>query len=194
MVFKHVVNHLVVGSSCVGITFPLGNIEYCQVSGNVIEYQLGWTDRARFSNNKNINSSYVDSNILTHSSPRSHIWTFIVGAHKNNKQNYCPCTSKDSRNAPSFVGNDYYCESGCPISPLVLGKFYTNDPLWDGHSSGWMIYHDIYQACKSNTLICRCNIVVLNTIAFCLRNVYWDRFHLVLRYCLLMTVSRSAVT
>ena len=84
------------GSSCVGITFPLGNIKYCQVSGNVIEYQLGWTDRARFSNNKNINSSYVDSNILTHGSPRSHIWTFIVGAHENNKQNYCPCTSKDS--------------------------------------------------------------------------------------------------
>ena len=62
------------------------------------------------------------------------------------------------------------------------------------YSSGWMIYHVIYQVYKSNTLICHCNIVVFNTIAFCLHNVYWDRFHSVLRYCLVMTVSRSAVT
>ena len=59
---------------------------------------------------------------------------------------------------------------------------------------GWMIYHDIYEVYKSNTLICRCNIVVLNTIASCLHNMYWNRFHSVLRHCLLMRVSRSAVT
>ena len=35
----------------------------------------------------------------------------------------------------SFVDNDYYCESGSPNYP-VLGKFYTNDPLWDGHQCG----------------------------------------------------------
>ena len=50
------------------------------------------------------------------------------------------------------------------------------------YSSGWMIYHVIYQMYKSNTLICHCNIVVLNTIASCLHNVYWDRFHSVLTH------------
>ena len=122
--------------SCVGITFPSGNIEYSQVCGKVIGYQVGWPDAAYYSNKKNIDSNYVDGILLTHGSPRSHIWTFIVGAHENDKWSHCPCASKDSRNPPPFVGNDYYCESGCPTSPPVVGKFYTNDPLWDGHQCG----------------------------------------------------------
>ena len=115
--------------SCVGIAFPSGNIEYSQVCGKVIGYQVGWPDAAYYSNKKNIDSNYVDGILLTHGSPRSHIWTFIVGAHENDKWSHCPCASKDSRNPPPFVGNDYYCESGCPTSPPVVGKFYTNDPL-----------------------------------------------------------------
>ena len=123
------------GGSCVGITFPSGNIEYSQVCGKVIRYQVGWPDGAVFSNNKNIDSNYVDGILLTHGNPRSHIWTFIVGAQENNQWSYCPCGSIDSRNPPPFVGNDYYCESGNPNYPVV-GKFYTNDPLWDGHQCG----------------------------------------------------------
>ena len=123
------------GGSCAGITFPSGNIEYSQVCGKVIGYQVGWPDGAHFSNNKNIDSNYVDGILLTHGNPRSHIWTFIVGAQENNQWSFCPCGSKDSRNPPPFVGNDYYCESGNPNYPVV-GKFYANDPLWDGHQCG----------------------------------------------------------
>ena len=123
------------GGSCAGITFSSGNIKYSQVCGKVIGYQVGWPDGAHFSNNKNIDSNYVDGILLTHGNPRSHIWTFIVGPQENNKWSYCPCGSIDSRNPPPFVGNDYYCESGNPNYPVV-GKFYTNDPLWDGHQCG----------------------------------------------------------
>ena len=123
------------GGSCVGITFPSGNIEYSQVCGKVIGYQVGWPDGAHFSNNENIDSNYVDGILLTHGNPHSHIWTFIVGSLENNKKSHCPCASIEPSNPPSFVGNDYYCESGCPNYPVV-GKFYANDPLWDGHQCG----------------------------------------------------------
>ena len=122
--------------SCVGTTFPSENIEYCQVCGKVIGYQVGWPDGAYYSNNKDIDSIYVDGISLTHGNPRSHIWTFIVGSQENKSQSYCPCASIDARDPPRFVDNDYYCESGCPTPPPVVGKFYHNDPLWDGHQCG----------------------------------------------------------
>ena len=133
------------GGSCAGIKFPSRNIKYSQVCGKVIGYQVGWPDGAHYSNNKNIDSIYVDGILLTHGNPRSHIWTFIVGTKENDKRSYCPCGSIDSRNPPPFVGNDYYCESGCPTSPVV-GKFYTDDPLWDGHQCG-----SIETACCNRT-------------------------------------------
>ena len=133
------------GGSCAGITFSSGNIKYSQVCGKVIGYQVGWPDGAHFSNNKSIDSNYADGILLTHGNPRSHIWTFIVGAQENNQWSFCPCASKDSRNPPPFVGNDYYCESGNPNYPVV-GKFYTNDPLWDGHQCG-----NIETACCQRT-------------------------------------------
>ena len=120
------------GGSCVGITFPSGNIEYSQVCGKVIGYQVGHTDGAHHTNN--INSPYCDGISLTHGNPRSHIWTFICGTTKK-LNSRCPCGSNDPRTPPSFVGSDYYCESGSPNS-FVGGKFYSNDPLWDGHQCG----------------------------------------------------------
>ena len=45
------------GGSCVGIAFPSGNIEYCQVCGNVIGYQCYSPDGPH---NNNINGVYID--------------------------------------------------------------------------------------------------------------------------------------
>ena len=98
------------GGSCVGMTFPSGNIEYCQVCGKVIRYQLGFPDGA-YSTGININSHYCDGIGLTHGNPRSHIWTFICGSTDSYLYSCCPCGSKDPRTPPSFVGSDYYCES-----------------------------------------------------------------------------------
>ena len=36
---------------------------------------------------------------------------------------------------PSFVGSDYYCESGCPDS-YEHSTIYANDVLWDGEQCG----------------------------------------------------------
>ena len=122
------------GGSCVGITFPSGNVKYSQVCGKVIGYQVGHPDGA-YHSISNINSYYCDGISLTHGSPRRHIWTFIVGSTDNGFKSHCPCSSKQPQTPPSFVGSDYYCESGCPNHP-VFGKFYPNDPLWDGHQCG----------------------------------------------------------
>ena len=38
---------------------------------------------------------------------------------------------------PSFIGNDYFCESGNPDpNGKVPVKFYASDPLWDGKGCG----------------------------------------------------------
>ena len=44
----------------------------------------------------------------------------------------CPCNN-GSAVSSSYVGNDYYCESGLNAPP-VSGIFYADDPLWDGQN------------------------------------------------------------
>ena len=125
------------GGSCVGITFPSGNIEYSQVCGKVIGYQVGASDGARTrTNNINSRSFYADGVTLTHGNPRNHIWTFMVGQAENVDFSRCPCGTPNPPTSPSFVGGDYFCESGNFDSFYTHGKFYPNDPLWDGHQCG----------------------------------------------------------
>ena len=46
-----------------------------------------------------------------------------------------PCVNRNDVPAPpSFVGSDYYCESGLPIGQHWSGGLYANDPLWDGEN------------------------------------------------------------
>ena len=119
------------GGSCVGITFPSGNIEYSQVCGKVIGYQVGSSNGPIGSD---INGHYIDGNSLTHGSPRRHIWSFIGGLHENHYPSRCPCGTSGAISAPIFVGTDYYCESGNPN--VQDNKFYSTDPLWDGQGCG----------------------------------------------------------
>ena len=117
--------------SCVGITFPSGNIEYCQVCGKVIGYQVGSPNGPVGSD---INGYYIDGISLTHGSPRKHIWSFIGGLRENHNPSRCPCGTSGSITAPSFVDTNYYCESGNPN--IQDNKYYSTDPLWDGQGCG----------------------------------------------------------
>ena len=128
--------------SCVGKIFSSSGIEYSQVCGKVIGYQVGYTDAAgkRANNIKNnINTYYVDGVSLTHGNPREHIWTLMSGENDRNinRYNTCPCGSVVPYPAPSFVGSDYYCESGYQdIHHPTPGELYSSDPLWDGKDCG----------------------------------------------------------
>ena len=124
--------------SCVGTIFSSSGIKYSQVCGKVIGYQVGWPDGSRRSDSNiknNINTYYVDGVSLTHGNPKKHIWSLICGTDGDDSTN-CPCASHGTQPVPSFVGPDYYCESGFTGSQPVSGKFYSSDRLWDGKYCG----------------------------------------------------------
>ena len=43
--------------------------------------------------------------------------------------NNCPCTAPKTN---SFVGSNYYCESGINSGAFGAAVYYLSDPLWDG--------------------------------------------------------------
>lgn len=134
------------GPGCGAIVFPSHKLQYSKVCGQVLGYQYGSTD-AFYKNVDSalngIDAAYVDGVSITHGyPPRKHIWTFAAGLsdkHNIRKGNSaCPCASESNQKTPSFVHNDYYCESGNSESRL-LSKLFTNDVLWDGKGCS---YHE----------------------------------------------------
>ena len=114
---------------CHGTFYSTGRA-YTKVCGRVIGYQIGHTDA--FHSSRNINVPYVEGVSITHGSPRSHIWTLAAGRSETGSNADCPCATGSSNVPPSFVGNNYYCESGNTNSSTVDYYLYANDPLWDG--------------------------------------------------------------
>jgi hypothetical protein len=57
-----------------------------------------------------------------------HIWTF--GAEGSESLTKCPCEGAPS--TPSFVADNYFCESGNNGSFIFPHRLHTSDPLWDG--------------------------------------------------------------
>ena len=115
------------------------NRQYSRVCGRVIGYQIGSTDAFGWeAASQPLDSYYVYGVSITHGLPRNHIWTYAAGVSEglwSNQAVNCPCSKPgDPRNAlaPSFVGNNYYCESGNPGSTFTFYQIYGDDPLWDG--------------------------------------------------------------
>ena len=80
---------------------------------------------------------------LTYGNPRQHIWTFAAELDEGlgDANHYCQCTmssfhNQDTITVPSFVGNDYFCETGVPPGQAWSNSFYVDDPLWDGGGCG----------------------------------------------------------
>ena len=131
------------GASCASITFPSNGISYSEVCGRVVGYQYASTDAVdtRFisdSLHNDINSYYVDGVSITRGSPRQHIWTLMAGVRDSYYDDgNCPCNTPpgSTQDIQSFIGNDYFCESGNPANGWIY-KLYTDDPLWDGQGCG----------------------------------------------------------
>ena len=127
-------------SSCEGVTYSTGSEQYDQVCGRIIGYQLGNTDSFRVSP-QSINTYYVDGISVTHGTPRQHIWTFSNGLDElsTNYNALCPCVtgSNNANNIPSFVGQNYFCETGLTRWNGSSGILWPGgDPLWDGQGCG----------------------------------------------------------
>ena len=109
-----------------------GGLQYSQVCGQIVSYQYGHPDGF---NTRSIDTTYVDGVSLTHGSPREHIWSFAAARDEGYILTECPCTSTTAApHAPSFVGYDYFCESGAPAGTAISNTFFTDNPLWDGDS------------------------------------------------------------
>ncbi len=127
---------------------PVKGVSYSTVCGRILGF--GWGSAfARFIDlNSSIESPYIDGVSLTHGPPgnRSHIWSFVA-AHSDNDidthstRNNCPCSSNipwPHLKPPSYVGNDYFCDSeneyvyNDQINRWEFQPDYS-DLLWNGH-------------------------------------------------------------
>ena len=131
--------------SLASVFFSTYGVVYNKVCGQVIGYQYGSPDGfppnlggGVIVHNPNIDNIYVDGVSITYgSNPRKHVWTLGVGVFDYSAcVDCCPCnTNSTGTTVPSFVGRDYYCESGI-ASEVLNSVLYPNDPLWDGQQCG----------------------------------------------------------
>ena len=131
------------GGGCSSATFQTYGINYSRVCGRVTAYQFGHTGAfGPYVNTADISSTindpYVDGVVVTHNSPKKHIWTFASSFRENHHGNIvCPCSNVANYapiTIPPWVGRDYFCETGVTSSPA--GILYADDPLWDGEDCG----------------------------------------------------------
>ena len=122
-----------VNRGCTSLRFsPNGN--YTNVCGRVRGYQYAYTEV--FNSGSDIDSPYVHGVSITHGTPRTHLWSYVTGRSEQNNITIsrCPCARSDPidrSDVPTFVGEDFYCESGFSGSN-VERRIAWEDPLWDG--------------------------------------------------------------
>ena len=121
--------------SCPATTYSTGH-PYRKVCGRVIGYQVGTPDAFNTEvSSTSINRFYADGISITHGSPRKHIWTYAGGVSDTDSRSitsFCPCQTSRAVQPPSFLGNNYYCETGNPNRDWLDGQIFAADKLWDG--------------------------------------------------------------
>ena len=120
--------------ACKSTFFNTFSYPHTQVCAFVAGYQYKTPDAFPHGKSVSIDSTYLDGISITHGSkPRKHIWSLPAGyASGGNQQgSACPCNQGNIDTVPTFVKNNYYCESG-NNSPDVIWEFFPNDVLWDG--------------------------------------------------------------
>ena len=125
-------------SGCNSVFYSTFGQTYSHVCGRMIAYQDSSTN-AFFNlhaQNVQIDGPYLDGVSLTHGSEgsRQHIWSFAsaIGQGVNTLSSQCACSNSDPWPYNiSFVGNDYFCDSGNHGSGWS-SIIYSSDPLWDG--------------------------------------------------------------
>ena len=118
---------------CYSTNFSTFNISYSKVCGMAIGYQERSPDAFQPSI-ESINQPYVDGVSITYGIPRKHIWTYAIGfsdRYQVSARYNCPCSEFPGHLPPSFVHDNYYCESG-NLQDTVVSVVLTSDPVWDG--------------------------------------------------------------
>ena len=133
--------------TCDSAFFPSNSRSYSHVCGRIIGYQKGSPDafHPSISANSSLESAYIDGISLTHGAAgsRQHIWSFVSALYETDP-NYesltvCPCTNTNinwTHQVPSFVGNNYFCDTANTGPGFNTSSVYPDDPLWDGQGCG----------------------------------------------------------
>ena len=122
-------------SGCYTTNFSTLSIPYSKICGMAVGYQKDTPNgfAARAYSTQLINDAYVDGISITYGTPRKHIWTYAIGiGYRIQKNGNCPCSEFPGRLPPSFVHENYYCESGNLLSDTDVSGVLTDDPVWDG--------------------------------------------------------------
>ena len=119
---------------CYSANFSVGGQSYMEIVGALRGYQKGSPD-AFSQANVGINGVYVDGVSITIGMPRIHVWTYGVGVSVtyNYPSSCCPCAVYPGKNTPPYVGDKYFCQSGCE-GRYSADTFYTSNPLWQGYN------------------------------------------------------------
>ena len=134
---------------CTSLSFPSGG-NYTNVCGRVRAYQyyntIGFYSYI-YQRHRTVTSSYVDGISITQNNFRNHLWTYVAGRAEtyysviwnNYDHTACPCARSTYQPSwiPTFLGNNYYCESGVGDGNRDGGypkhkRIFWEDPLWDG--------------------------------------------------------------
>ena len=146
------INHDLCGKTlpqeqCNSTFFETNSINYTKVCGQVRGYQYGHTDGFFILDPPATIDDYVAGVSITYyneNRQRQHIWTYVSGENQDQiLEDDCPCNTGSSVIVPSFVGNDYYCESGHGTNltnklPAPFEILYPTDPLWDGEDCNYL--------------------------------------------------------
>ena len=107
---------------CSSVYYSTFGLSYSVVCGRVTGYQYASPNgflAYQYDSALSVDEAYVDGvSISFGSSPRHHIWSFAAGS----------CPHAGSNVPPSFVGQNYFCESGSSLSEEEMCA----DVLWDG--------------------------------------------------------------
>ena len=110
-------------AGCTEITYPLYNVTYTQITGQIRGYQIRSSDGFIFSNKStprprnftDLNSNYLDG--VSISTNGQHVWSFAAG-----------CNCHNTNNKPTVIGQDYTCDG-------VRGQG-NNELLWASQQCG----------------------------------------------------------
>ena len=122
-------------AGCASSHFTTSGLSYTKVCGRLRGYQFRSPDGLYpvAGGSNDINGVYLDGASITYGSPRTHIWSYAGGLTEGTETGwYCPCNQGSVYSTPSFVGQDYYCESAVNPGGAWATVLYPDDPLWDG--------------------------------------------------------------
>ena len=68
--------------------------------------------------------------LVSHNAVQEHTYAWTLAADIRESESGCPC--EGGKSPPSFVGTNFYCQSGYNGTDRNPSVLFTSDPLWDG--------------------------------------------------------------